>query len=215
MKPWIIRIEKYKNCSALLQFQLLYALLKSANSDLQWHMNLSSAWEQTNPNIIVLTKSGYTSRVLFQGEVQALSIRRSDEKCLVFVLLAMPCFHKPSPLRKWRKCFSSAFLSRSTVWHTPNSKHWEFQHQVMKIYVIFMRQTLVSFVKSSFELTFPKASQDAQLQENNFESKRRKDLFRLHLLAQSFLTSDSTAVHCVRKLRRSSFVSAFKNSTCP
>lgn len=111
--------------------------------------------------------------------------------------------------------FQCLFLSRSTVWHTPNSKHWEFQHQVMKIYVIFMRQTLVSFVKSSFELTFPKASQDAQLQENNFESKRRKDLFRLHLLAQSFLTSDSTAVHCVRKLRRSSFVSAFKNSTCP
>ena len=83
------------------------------------------------------------------------------------------------------------------------------------IIVTFMRQTLLSFVKSSFELTFPKASQDAQLQENNFESKRHKDLFRLHLLAQSFLTSHSTAVHCVRKLPHSSFVSAFKNSTCP
>lgn len=176
-------------------------------------MNLSSAWGQTNPKHHCSHQVRvYVSRTVSRRGASSLH-KGKWWKVSGLCTFGYAFFSQTFTFAQVTQVFCQClFLSRSTVWHTPNSKHWEFQHQYM---LYLCAKHYYPFVKSSCELTFPKASQDAQLQENNFESKRRKDLFRLHLLAQSFLTSDSTAVHCVRKLRHSSFVSAFKNSTCP
>ena len=82
MKPWIRTepclcnakiMEKLKNCGTLLLFQLLHALLKSANSDLQWHMNLSSAWGQTTETSLYSPSQGVCLAYCFR------------EKCKLFL----------------------------------------------------------------------------------------------------------------------------------
>ena len=154
-----------------------------------------------NGNIIVLTKSRYMSRVLFQGKVQTLSMRRSDEICLsagfgeqsrqvqsflsnsFFTILHL--YASDASVSPVSACFFQDLLLCDTL-QTPNVESFN-----TKLWQYLYAKHSYPLWRASFELTFPKVSQGPQLEENNLESKKRKDLFLLHLPAQSFLTSDS------------------------